>query len=97
VSYEFGDLPTSIQTADCGKATIGKVKAEDAIKQYTCPLCTQSIKKGVAHVIAVPVTRPDKRRHCHGECIETHLEFRLTVKLHPNEAEAMQYPRSSHG
>jgi hypothetical protein len=37
-------------------------------KEYRCPGCDHLIKRGVRHLVAVPLDDPDERRHWHTEC-----------------------------
>jgi hypothetical protein len=44
------------------------VQPYQARKQYRCPGCELSIEPGVGHVVVVPATAPDLRRHWHRGC-----------------------------
>lgn len=53
------------------------VRAENALKTYTCPECQRPIPPGTAHLVAWPHTPPigslsglDHRRHYHRSCWE---------------------------
>lgn len=39
-----------------------------ATKTYLCPGCNQDITPGTGHMVAVPHTDPDLRRHWHRGC-----------------------------
>jgi hypothetical protein len=86
----FADLPEDIET-ELGKATIGRVSPEKAIKPYLCPLCDSEIETNESHVIAVPIEVPKLRRHLHGECLGEYLRQNLAIKLHPKEPDVMRY------
>lgn len=83
-------LPDSVNT-ELGLATIGVVKSKHAEKTYLCPLCDRDVDVGEVHIIIVPVYFPSLRRHAHGECLEIFIEQKLTVKLHPNEPNAVMF------
>ena len=41
-----------------------------AVKEYVCPGCQQTIAPGTGHVVAVPRHDPERRRHWHRPCWE---------------------------
>lgn len=86
----FPDLPSEVET-ELGKATIGVVQPMNALKEYLCPLCDGEIVIGELHVIVVPVHVPRLRRHVHGECLKEFIDQKLTIKLHPNEPNAVKF------
>jgi hypothetical protein len=42
-------------------------------KAYRCPGCDHAIRPGVWHLVAVPETAPDERRHWHERCWQVEL------------------------
>lgn len=46
------------------------IRPSQATKTYLCPGCYGEIPPGTAHVVVVPVTDPDLRRHWHRSCWE---------------------------
>ena len=42
---------------------VRRVQPYQAAKRYTCPGCLQDIPSGTGHIVAVPMTAPDDRRH----------------------------------
>ena len=44
------------------------VQPYEARKSYVCPGCAQEIPAGTGHLVAVPRTAPDLRRHWHRGC-----------------------------
>lgn len=76
------NIPEEIDT-ELGKATIGIVRASNAVKQYLCPLCDEQTDPGESHLVAVPVVEPELRRHIHTECLMAWQQQGLSVKLHP--------------
>lgn len=83
-------IPKVVQT-ELGEATVGVVKPEAATKEYLCPLCDEQIEKGEKHLLVVPVVITRLRRHVHTECLIAFEEGGWSVKLHPNEPEAVKY------
>ncbi|MEL7206888.1 MAG: hypothetical protein AAGK32_01405 [Actinomycetota bacterium] len=47
---------------------VRRVQPYEARKTYHCPGCNQDIRPGTGHVVAVPPTAPDLRRHWHRGC-----------------------------
>lgn len=47
-----------------------RVQPFQARKQYVCPGCNQEIRVGAGHVVIVPLSEPDNRRHWHTPCFE---------------------------
>jgi hypothetical protein len=47
---------------------VRRVQPYEARKAYLCPGCNQEIGTGVGHVVVVPTTAPDLRRHWHHPC-----------------------------
>lgn len=47
-----------------------RVQPYEARKQYVCPGCNQEIRPGTGHVVIVPLSAPDLRRHWHAPCLE---------------------------
>lgn len=68
------------QTASSAQKTDGLwvvriIRAERAVKSYTCPQCSTTILPGTAHIVAWPHTPPigassgvEYRRHFHTDC-----------------------------
>jgi hypothetical protein len=51
-------------------AEIRRVQPYQARKEYICPGCNQEIRVGTGHVVVVPLSQPDMRRHWHTPCFE---------------------------
>jgi hypothetical protein len=47
---------------------VSPVQAYQARKAYVCPGCEQKIPPGLFHLVVVPETDPDLRRHWHRGC-----------------------------
>ncbi|HMK96719.1 MAG TPA: hypothetical protein VK425_04170 [Acidimicrobiales bacterium] len=47
---------------------VRRVSPSHATKAYTCPGCQQEIAAGTGHVVVVPLSAPDLRRHWHSAC-----------------------------
>ncbi len=47
---------------------VRRVQPYQATKRYLCPGCNQDIAPGLGHLVVVPVTAPDLRRHWHHAC-----------------------------
>lgn len=44
------------------------IQPYQARKAYLCPGCNQDITAGQGHLVVVPLTEPDLRRHWHHPC-----------------------------
>lgn len=44
--------------------TVRRLQPYQAHKTYLCPGCNQGIAAGIGHLVVVPITEPDLRRHC---------------------------------
>jgi hypothetical protein len=44
------------------------IQPYQAVKDYVCPSCNQTITAGTGHVVIVPVEAADLRRHWHKAC-----------------------------
>ncbi|MGD1012186.1 MAG: hypothetical protein ABR925_06610 [Acidimicrobiales bacterium] len=53
-----------------GVAQVRHVQPHQADKTYICPGCNQEIRPGTGHVVVVPVSDSDSRRHWHTPCWE---------------------------
>jgi len=53
-----------------GQAELRRVQPFAAQKAYQCPGCNQQIAPGTGHVVVVPLSEPDSRRHWHSACWE---------------------------
>ena len=62
---EFVTDPLTGQTAE-----FRRVQPFQASKEYVCPGCNQEVKAGTGHVVVVPLSAPDLRRHWHGPCFD---------------------------
>jgi hypothetical protein len=51
-------------------AEIRSIQPMDAVKEYVCPGCNQEIRPGTGHVVIVPLSAPDLRRHWHRPCLD---------------------------
>ncbi|MBI3257131.1 MAG: hypothetical protein HYZ59_05025 [Actinobacteria bacterium] len=49
---------------------VRRIQPFQALKQYQCPGCNQTIEPGIGHIVAVPHLEPDLRRHWHHGCWE---------------------------
>lgn len=47
---------------------VRRVQPYEATKPYICPGCQQDIAAGTGHIVAVPRSAPDLRRHWHRGC-----------------------------
>jgi hypothetical protein len=47
---------------------IRRVQPYEARRRYVCPGCNGPIEVGVGHVVVVPVSATDLRRHWHAAC-----------------------------
>ena len=47
---------------------VRRIQPYQARKSYVCPGCNQDIGIGIGHVVVVPLTAPDLRRHWHHPC-----------------------------
>jgi hypothetical protein len=50
------------------EAELRKIQPFQAIKTYECPGCNQEIFPATGHVVVVPVSAVDLRRHWHTPC-----------------------------
>lgn len=57
---------------------VRRVQPYEARKAYLCPGCHQDIPAGTGHVVAVPRSAPDLRRHWHRGCWEARHRRRPT-------------------
>jgi hypothetical protein len=51
-----------------GEETVGLVQPYHARKRYLCPGCEGFIETGEGHLVVVPETAADLRRHWHRGC-----------------------------
>lgn len=61
----FAEDPLTGETAE-----IRRVQPYQAAKEYLCPGCNQEVRPGTGHVVVVPISHPDLRRHWHVPCLE---------------------------
>jgi hypothetical protein len=54
--------------SDAPDADVRFVQPYEATKPYLCPGCGNEIPEGLGHVVAVPRSAPDLRRHWHRAC-----------------------------
>lgn len=47
---------------------VRRVQPYQATKSYLCPGCNGDIPSGTGHLVVVPVTAADQRRHWHHPC-----------------------------
>lgn len=59
---------------------VRRVDGVNAVKEYVCPDCGNSVAEGEAHVVVWPVGDSDLRRHWHRHC------WRLEVRRSKSEA-----------
>jgi hypothetical protein len=52
-----------------GQAEMRRIQPADARKEYVCPGCNQEIRRETGHVVIVPLSAPDLRRHWHNPCL----------------------------
>jgi len=50
-------------------AEVRRVQPFEARKEYVCPGCNQEIRRGTGHVVIVPLSAADLRRHWHSPCL----------------------------
>jgi hypothetical protein len=86
----YPELPTEVMT-EVGRATIGVVLEINARRSYVCPLCDTEVSTGEKHVLVVPVMSEQLRRHLHAECLATHIQNDMLVRLHPKEPNILDY------
>jgi len=51
-----------------GPVTVARVQPYEARKTYSCPGCNHEIRRGTGHLVVVPESSPDDRRHWHHAC-----------------------------
>lgn len=51
-------------------AEVRVIQPYAATKTYRCPGCNQEIARGVAHVVVVPLSSAEDRRHWHIACFD---------------------------
>lgn len=56
--------------SDAPDTEIRLVQPFEATKRYVCPGCHRDIPAGLGHLVAVPASAPDLRRHWHRGCWE---------------------------
>jgi len=61
----FIDDPITGTTAE-----IRRVQPFEARKEYICPGCNQEIRRGAGHLVVVPLSASDLRRHWHAPCLQ---------------------------
>jgi hypothetical protein len=49
---------------------VRRVQPYQAEKVYLCPGCNRDIPPGLGHLVVIPSTAPDLRRHWHKGCWE---------------------------
>lgn len=52
------------------QAELRHVQPFRASKNYVCPGCNQEVRAGTGHVVIVPLSAADLRRHWHTPCFE---------------------------
>jgi hypothetical protein len=85
-----GTIPERVNT-ELGEATIGRVRAQHATKEYTCPLCDELIPIGEEHLIVVPIVMARLRRHVHTDCLTANLQYMDSIRIHPKEPNIARY------
>jgi hypothetical protein len=55
-------------SADLDDVEVRRVHPYQATKRYVCPGCHHHITAGTGHLVVVPRTAPDLRRHWHHGC-----------------------------
>jgi hypothetical protein len=66
------------QDQDNPEIEVRFVQPFEARKTYLCPGCTRDIVPGTHHIVAVPRSMPDERRHWHKGCWEARNTRRPT-------------------
>ncbi len=56
------------------QSDIQKVLPTQSVKTYICPYCNQEIKSSQTHIVIVPISEPDLRRHWHSGCFERTIQ-----------------------
>jgi len=64
-----GRLPFIEDPLTGGMAEVRRIQPFEARKDYVCPGCNQEIRRGTAHVVIVPLSAADLRRHWHTPCL----------------------------
>ncbi len=59
---------TTPDPSDADEVEVRYVQPYQATKAYLCPGCNREIPQGVGHMVAVPLSAPDLRRHWHRGC-----------------------------
>ena len=62
--------PIRLEWLDGEQVEVRTVQPFQAVKDYICPGCQQTVAAGVGHVVVVPQLDPDLRRHWHRPCWE---------------------------
>ena len=60
--------PVAPAPTDAEGEIVKPIQPYQARKAYACPGCETEIAPGVGHVVVVPRTAPDLRRHWHRGC-----------------------------
>lgn len=55
---------------------VRRIQPYQARKRYLCPGCNQTIEPGTGHLVVVPRSAPDLRRHWHRPCWEARARRR---------------------
>lgn len=55
---------------DDGAVEVHRLHPFQALKDYVCPGCNQTIPAGTGHLVVLPVAEPGERRHWHRPCWE---------------------------
>lgn len=62
--------PSDLPYGHDGEVEVRFVQPYQAHKRYVCPGCERDVPAGHHHVVVIPVTEPDFRRHWHRGCWE---------------------------
>lgn len=65
--------PPPGSNADDDDIEVRFVQPYEAAKRYVCPGCNRDIPAGTGHMVAVPRSAPDDRRHWHRGCWNSRL------------------------
>lgn len=60
--------------SDPTEVTVNPIQPYQAVKQYLCPGCDNTIPPGTFHLVVIPDDEVDMRRHWHRGC--WHKEMR---------------------
>jgi hypothetical protein len=63
-----------VEMNDSSRVTVSPIQPYQAVKEYICPGCDNTIPAGTFHLVVIPDDAVDMRRHWHHGC--WHKEMR---------------------